>query len=229
MPGYEVKLEQIRVPGAADLQIRSLRDRLQFADADGVADALGISSAQWPMFGLLWPSGQQLAQHMAQRALVPGERVLEIGCGLALASLVCHRRGIDVTASDCHPLAEAFLAENLRLNDLPPLPYAHGQWGALTLAAQALPAVQGRFDLVIGSDVLYERDDGGMLSAFIQRHAGPLAQVLIVDPDRGNRSAFNRRMADLGFALAEHRLNLPALPGNPYKGRLLHYRRHPAR
>jgi len=64
-----------------------------------------------------------------------------------------------------------------------------------------------------------------MLSAFIQRHALPVAQVLIVDPDRGNRSAFNRRMADLGFALAEHRLNLPALPGNAYKGRLLHYRR----
>jgi len=87
--------------------------------------------------------------------------------------------------------------------------------------------VQGHFDLVMGSDVLYERDDGGMLSAFIQRHALPVAQVLIVDPDRGNRSAFSRRMADLGFALAEHRLNLPPLPGNPYKGRLLHFQRNP--
>jgi len=127
MPGYAVKHQQIRVQGAADLQIRSLLDRQQFADADGAAQALGISSAQWPLFGLLWPSGEQLARHMALRALVPGERVLEIGCGLALASLVCHRRGVDVTASDCHPLTPGFLRENLRLNGLPPLPWPVGR------------------------------------------------------------------------------------------------------
>jgi len=50
------------------------------------------------------------------------------GCGLALASPVAHRRGADVTASDCHPLAQAFLLENLRLNDLAPLSYRCDQW-----------------------------------------------------------------------------------------------------
>jgi methylase of polypeptide subunit release factors len=54
---------------------------------------------------------------------------LELGCGLALASLVIHRRGGDVTASDCHPLTEAFLKENLRLNHLPPMKYRTGNWG----------------------------------------------------------------------------------------------------
>ena len=70
------------------------------------------------MFGLVWPSGVQLALHMAQRPWLANERVLEIGCGLALASMVCHRMGMDVTASDCHPLASDFLLENVRLNDL---------------------------------------------------------------------------------------------------------------
>jgi tRNA1(Val) A37 N6-methylase TrmN6 len=43
-----------------------------------------------------------------------GQRVLEVGCGLALASLIVHRRSGDVTASDCHPLVPEFLRVNRR-------------------------------------------------------------------------------------------------------------------
>ncbi len=228
MPGYDIKHEQIAVHGVDDLHIRSLLDRQQFADPSGEAAALGISSAMWPLFGLLWPSGRQLALQMAQRGVQSGERILEIGCGLALASLVSHRRGADITASDCHPLAEAFLGENLRLNDLPPLCYSHGPWnGDASPAGYALRrGVLGRFDLIIGSDVLYERDDVGVLPGFIERHAHHTASVIIIDPNRGNRAAFNRRMDSLGFELHQSRLDQPAtLTSAGYKGRLLRYDR----
>lgn len=228
MPGYQTKQECIAVRGVADMQVRSLLDRQQFADPEGLAEALGISSAVWPLFGLLWPSGERLAALMALRPLVAGERILELGCGLGLASLVSHRRGADITASDCHPLAGAFLNENLRLNGLPPLPYRHGHWGSPPVADEAstVGSVSGRFDLIIGSDVLYERDASGHLAQFIGRHSGATAQVLIIDPDRGNRPAFNRRMADLGFSRAEVRLDDPAGAALPhYRGRLLDYRR----
>ena len=225
MPGYLTKQETIAVAGAADLIIRSLLDRQQFADPLGAAERLGISSSNWPLFGLLWPSAVYLAARLALRPVRAGERILEIGCGLALASLVGHRRGADVTASDCHPLTEAFLLENLRLNGLPPMKYRRGQWG---VAAGLLASdVQGTFDLIIGSDLLYERDADDSLAAFISRHAAPAAEVWVVDPDRGNRPAFNRAMAGQGFEHRQERLSasLPAgagsLPG--YKGRLLVY------
>jgi predicted nicotinamide N-methyase len=231
MPGYQTKQELISVDGVADLRVRSLLDRQQYADPLGDADRLGISSAAWPLFGLVWPSGRQLARHLAARPVDAAERVLEVGCGLALASLVGHRRGADVTASDCHPLAGAFLAENVRLNGLAPLKYRHGHWSRPEAAhAQeahgAQPQVRGRFELIIGSDLLYERDDGGALASFIGRHACAAAEVWIVDPDRGNRAAFKRRMADLGFRLDEARLEHAATPDAPaYKGRLLTFRR----
>ncbi len=230
MPGYLVKHERIAIGGAADLTIRSLLDHQQFSDPRDAALRLGISSAAWPMFGLLWPSGRQLAAHMAVRPLRAGERILEIGCGLGLASLVSHRRGADVTASDCHPLAASFLAENLRLNGLPPMAYRHGHWSASGGAALACapgdpPAVHGRFDLIIGSDLLYERDESASLARFIARHAEPGAQVLIVDPDRGNRAAFTRQMGVLGYGVMQLRLDRAASDGLPaYKGRLLSYR-----
>ena len=227
MPGYRTKHELITIQGTQALEIRSLLDRQQHADPLGEAAALGISSAAWPLFGLLWDSSLQLAALMAERPLVPHERILEVGCGLALASLVSHRRGADITASDRHPLAAAFLLENLRLNDLPPLPYRHGNWSASPeLAAQpGRPIVEGRFGLIIGSDVLYERDEAGNLSSFIDRHVLPSAEVLIVDPDRGNRSAFNRRMAAAGFVLQQTRLGGGGAGSAVYRGRLLSYRR----
>jgi predicted nicotinamide N-methyase len=166
---------------------------------------------------------------MAVHPVTAGERILEIGCGLALASLVGHRRGADITASDYHPLAASFLRENERLNGLTPLPYQHGRWsqGLMSGAAQLRQphlVVSGRFDLIVGSDVLYERDDSGSLPWFISQHAAPGAQVWIVDPDRSNRVAFNRQMAALGLTMSEQRIDIAASAGvSAYKGRLLKY------
>ena len=119
-PGYLTQLLTVAIDGVADLQIRALLDRQQYWDPDGEAARRGISSAAWPMFGMLWPSSSVLAARLALRPVNPGERILEIGCGLALPSLVAHRRGADVTASDNHPLAESFLKENVQINGLPP-------------------------------------------------------------------------------------------------------------
>jgi predicted nicotinamide N-methyase len=227
MSSYQTKQERIAIPGADDLIIRSLLDRRQFFDPLGEADRLGISSAAWPLFGLLWPSAAHLAARMALRPVCPRERILEVGCGLALASLVSHRRGADVTASDGHPLAESFLEENLRLNHLAPLKYRQAQWGDPEAPpGRELCAIRAPYNLVIGSDLLYERDATASLAAFIARHTAPAGEVWIVDPDRGNRPAFNRQMAAQGFLMHEERFNTPGSAGVPAcKGRLLVYRR----
>ena len=213
---YLVKTEIVRGCGA-DLVLRSLFDRQQYYDPLGEAEQAGISSSNWPLFGLLWPSGRVLAEVMQTFAL-EGKRILEIGCGLALASLVVHRRGGDITASDCHPLAGTFLEENLKLNHLPAMKYQTGNW------SRANPSL-GAFDLIIGSDLLYDRDQPQALAAFIERHAAPRVEVLIVDPDRGNRASFTRHMEALGYS--HQQTHITSLPGGeePYKGRLLHYQR----
>lgn len=220
MPGYEVKFQTVVVAGGADLEIRSLLDRQQYADPFGEAEAVGISPACWPLFGQVWPSSQKLADLMQVWDLGK-RRVLEIGCGLGLPSLVIHRRGGNITASDCHPLTESFLRANLLLNHLVGLEYRVGNWD------RSAPAM-GEFDLIIGSDVLYERNHPEQLAAFLQLHAAARAEVLIIDPNRSNRRAFHRAMALLGFDLTETLLDMPLDDGSPYRGRLLHYRRESA-
>lgn len=216
-PGYQVKFQQVAVSGGDDLEIRSLLDRQQYSDPLGEAEAAGISPACWSLFGQVWPSEQKLADLM-QTWVLGQHHILEIGCGLALASMVIHRRHGDITASDCHPLARSFLNANLLLNHLPSLRYCTGNW------ERTNPEL-GRFDLIIGSDVLYERNQPAQLAAFIQAHAAPNAEVLIIDPNRGNRSAFHRSMALLGFTLHETMIDAPLDDGTPYRGRLLHYLR----
>lgn len=255
MSGYFTKEEDVAIHGSTSLHIRSLLDRQQFHDPHGTALRLGISDAIWPLFGMLWPSGLQLAEIMARQPTIAGQRILELGCGLGLASLVCHRQGANVTASDCHPLAGLFLKENVRLNDLPPLEYRVGHWGAAASAARvheeaadfdhalsdandlthhATPyalepeeqEVMGRYDLIIGSDLLYERDQQARLPDYIVAHTTAAAQVWIIDPDRGNRAAFSRQMAERGYGVTETRLDREATEDAPaYKGRLLVYTR----
>lgn len=232
-PGYLTKKEKIEINGVEGLRIKSLLDRQQYHDPNQLALRLGIGPAAWPMFGLLWPSAIHLAQHLATRPVCPNEKVLEIGCGLGLASLVGHRRGVRITASDCHPLAEKFLKDNLHLNELSDsLKYRHGQWGLdkpLTEQEAGRPVLTGHYDLIVGSDLLYEPDMPGALATFIHQHAKPEAEVWIVDQNRGYRPAFNRYMAQRGFELLEDaRLvdeTCTRSSRGSYRGRLLKYQR----
>ncbi len=216
MPGYATRQQLVRL-GGHDYRIRALSDRQQFADPDGHAERLGISSAQWCLFGQVWPSGRLLAEAMS-RFDVAGKRILELGCGLGLASLVLQRRGANVVASDVHPLAEPFLAYNAALNALPAVVYRQLRWDV------PLPAL-GEFDLVIGSDVLYERDHAVMLAKLVRQHTHAGSEVLITDPGRGNSAPFTRALATQGFVVEEERSPMDAADTAPYRGRLLHYRR----
>jgi len=83
MTGYQIKLETLDVAGLA-MQVRSLLDKQQFHDPEGEAERIGISSAAWPLFGLVWPSALVLAAHL-QDAVLGERRIPGVGWGLGLA------------------------------------------------------------------------------------------------------------------------------------------------
>lgn len=216
MTGYTTRMVTVRL-GGRDYRIRALSDRRQFADRDGAAERAGISSSLWSLFGQVWPSGRVLAETMSAFAIA-GKRILEVGCGLGLSSLVLRQRGADITASDHHPLAESFLAHNAGLNGLARIVYRDLPW--------AVPdATLGRFDLIIGSDILYEREHAALLSQLVARHAEADAEILITDPGRGNSAPFTRALGNMGYAVDEQRSRFDEADVAPFRGRLLSYRR----
>ena len=166
--------------GGQDYRLRVLIDRMQRDD---------------PFSGVLWPAGIALAEEMSAFP-VGGKRILEAGCGLALPSLVLKHRGADITATDHHPEAEEFLRHNAEANGIAPVPFHLGSWSDVQL---------GKFDLIIGADLLYEPNHPVQVAAFIARHAAPGAQVIIADPGRRQLSAFHKLMAAQNYARTEKR------------------------
>lgn len=216
MQVYATRTEQISI-GGHPYRLRILSDKHQFSDANGHRARLGLSASQWGLFGQLWPSERLLAQAM-HRFAVDGKRILELGCGIGLASLVLKRRGVDVVASDSHPLAASFLEYNTTLNTLPTIDYRHLPWNASDSSI-------GHFDVIIASDVLYEPTQALLLAQVVKRHAYPSAEVLITDPGRDHSQHFSQLLAEQHFALTEERCPMDDRDTPPYRGNLLHYMR----
>jgi len=97
-----------------------------------------------PYWAELWPAATALAQALPD---VSGLRVVELGCGLGLVSLVAAARGAEVTATDWAPEAIELLRENAARNGLVVRAEVR-DWRA--------PWAE-RFDLALAADVLYER------------------------------------------------------------------------
>ena len=97
-----------------------------------------------PYWAELWPAALALAEALPD---VEGLRVVELGCGLGLPSLVAASRGADVTAVDWAEDAIELLRENASRN-------------GLTIRAERRDWREPwheRFDLALAADVLYER------------------------------------------------------------------------
>ncbi|CAA0099474.1 Uncharacterised protein [BD1-7 clade bacterium] len=175
-----------------DIHLCTLRDRLQFSDPYGIAEKLGISSAAWPIFGVIWPSSLALARFIDSYSTA-GKRILEVGCGIALPSLLLSSKKADITATDYHPDVEEFLIRNTELNSRHAIPFERTGWADKNDAL-------GTFDLVIGSDLLYEDAHIELLVNFIHSHCKPNCEVILVDPGRGRKTKVSKKMITLGYS-----------------------------
>ncbi|WP_372834431.1 methyltransferase [Pontibacterium sp.] len=198
-----------------DIHLRTLRNNQEFDDKDGVAEKLGISSASWPIFGVVWPSGQVLAHHIFKSDFAD-KRILEVGCGIGLTSLLLNHLHADITATDYHPEVENFLLRNSRLNQDEVIPFVRTGW---TDKKSEL----GEFDLIVGSDLLYEDEHIDMLAAFVKQHCKPHCDIILVDPGRGRHARFSRRMEALGFTLYTKKPTQIDYLDKPFKGVILRY------
>ncbi|MDO3722841.1 methyltransferase domain-containing protein [Marinobacter sp. chi1] len=201
--------------GEIDVHLCSLRNTNEFYDPKGRAEELGICSASWPIFGVVWPSSLVLAQFMLGYDTT-SKRVLEVGCGMALSSLLLNKLNSDITATDYHPEVQYFLEKNVQLNGDKSIAYERTDW------ANSKDNL-GLFDLIIGSDLLYEDDHIELLANFIQRHSKTNCEVILVDPGRGRKNKLNKRLVEFGFSASQFKPHDPHNIGQNFKGHILKY------
>ncbi|CAA6818659.1 MAG: SAM-dependent methyltransferases [uncultured Thiotrichaceae bacterium] len=198
-----------------DIHLCTLRDRQQFDDPDGIAHELGISSALWPLFGVIWPSSMVLAHHISNYPTA-GKRILEIGCGMALSSLLLNKQNADITATDYHPEVEFFLQRNTHLNNDRDIDFERVNW---TDATDTLD----HFDLIIGSDLLYEDEHAEQIASFINKHANPGCEIILVDPGRGRKNKLSVQMDKYGYSNSQTKPAHTDYLDEPFKGHILKF------
>lgn len=151
-----------------------------------------------PMFGVTWPAARGLCRRLSTTSL-RNRSVLELGCGLALPSLIAARMGARVIATDQHPDTEAFLQRNMRNNGISALRYETFDWHG------TLPTGVGerRFDHVIGSDVLYTIEMPDILARAYERFIGPKGTGWLTDPGRPWLTEFIQACEGLGLTVTD--------------------------
>ena len=130
-----------------------------------------------PYYAHLWPASRALVTWMAERPeLWPGQRVLELGCGLGLPAITAARLGArQVIASDSHPDNGIFLLRNAARNQA----LVHVltmDWGR--------PALRITFDRIVGSDLVYERPMIEPLFRGVAQLLAPGGRFVLADPGR---------------------------------------------
>jgi predicted nicotinamide N-methyase len=135
-----------------------------------------------PYWADIWPSSIVLAERMA--AEIGGRRsLLELGGGIGLVAITAASVGFDATATDYYAEALEFTRLNARHN---------GQTVAATRLVdwRDFPSDLGRYDMVVASDVLYEKPSVAIVAAALARSLSPTGMALVADPQRLHAKLF---------------------------------------
>jgi predicted nicotinamide N-methyase len=124
-----------------------------------------------------------------------GRRLLELGCGAGLVSVAAAIAGFDVTASDYYEDALRFTALNVLVNTGTLIDTREADW-------RRFPHDMGRFDLVVASDVLYEREYAGLIASVLDRTLTGRGRALIADPGRVAAPDFVEQCKERGMPTA---------------------------
>jgi predicted nicotinamide N-methyase len=167
----------------AGREIRLLRPRDGDALLDEVLAEDDPADDRLPFWAELWPSGSALAAAVAERPLA-GSRVLELGCGLGLVSVLAAAGGASVLAADQSREAVAFTTANAARNGV--------EVRTVVCAFERPePLLSGApWDLVLAADVLYEPRTIPVLLDLLPRLVGPGGEVWLADPGRPREREF---------------------------------------
>jgi predicted nicotinamide N-methyase len=216
--GYPVTLTRLELAGRT-FELLGPANYNELLDSPEVARRFE-QTEYMPYWAQLWPASLLLAEAVAEwpSAGDAPPRVLEIGCGLGLVSLIVSHLGYRVLATDQDADALAFLAESARRNSLPVPETRLLDWQKDDLNLT--------FDRIVAADVLYET-----------RHLRPVAELvhdsletggyaLVVDPNRITADEFDTVARHCGLTVQLRTVEtVNPTDGKPIRGRMFHLQR----
>lgn len=141
---------------------------------------------------MLWPASLALAHDVLSRAAeLPGKRVLELGAGTGIPGLVAASLGAQVLQIDRDQVALHVCKMNRERNGVSGSEIREDDW-------ESFHSDQ-RFDLILGSDVLYVTNMHERLRAICEAYLAPGGTVLFSDPLRAQSLPMLEAMETSGW------------------------------
>lgn len=152
-----------------------------------------------PYWAQLWPTSLRLAECILKTKWTLPARAIELGCGVGLTGLAALAAGMQVTFSDYNPLAVELAVENARCNGF--------ESSGLVLDWRDPP--RQPFDVLLASDVIYDRKLHAPLLGTLESLTTPASIVWVGD---GGRSATEEFVA---LARQDWNITMLDLVGRP--------------
>ena len=157
-----------------------------------------VKDERLPYWADIWPSSTVLAAHLvalaAKRKGRPPGKGLELGCGVGLVTTAAMIAGYDMTATDYYTDALAFTRAN-----------AWRETGrtpeAMMMDWRSFPSAARGYDLILASDVLYEKEYAQLLPGIFKRALAPGGMVILADPGRIGVPEFLEACAGAGLVI----------------------------
>jgi predicted nicotinamide N-methyase len=112
-----------------------------------------------------------LAGHLAEMPVAPAKKIIEIGAGVGLVSIVAASCGHDITLTESDPDALQFARANALVNGCPQLTILDLDWNR--------PQLKDTVDYIVASEVTYTKEDLQPLIGLFKRCLRSDGEVLI--------------------------------------------------
>lgn len=182
---YDVEVESVTVGGKVlkVLQIKDMEEQIlkKLEQSVGEEDIsrrqeelsdellLQLMEMQW--WTKIWEPSFVLALFMGKTPPVKGHRVLEIGAGMGIVGVYAALCGHDITISDISEDALLFARAHAIMNGCSHVPVVAIDW--------RLPYTDRPFEMIIGSEVVYDRRTYDILVSFLDQALAPNGTIII--------------------------------------------------
>jgi predicted nicotinamide N-methyase len=185
---YDVEIESIAIGDRIlkVLQIKDMEEQIikkleqSIAGSSGqevsaqpgeLGDELLLQLMEMQWWTKIWEPSFVLALFMGKTPPVRGQKVLEIGAGMGIVGVYAALCGHDVTISDISEDALLFARAHALMNGCPQVPVVALDW--------RLPYTDRPFEVIIGSEVVYDRRTYDILISFLDQALAPGGTIFL--------------------------------------------------
>jgi predicted nicotinamide N-methyase len=181
---YLVEAVPLKV-GDKTLKVLQLKDFEQHVEE--LIERKGVGIKDLPYWAKIWDASFLLAYYIGKRPVALGQRILEIGAGMGVVGIYAALGGHRVTISDINEDALLFAKANALMNGIPE--------GRVTRLDWAAPFTDEPYDVIIGSEVVYERETYPMLVEFLRKALAPEGIIFLAKNAELHTPAFFAELA----------------------------------